>query len=293
MESSGEKPLPRLSASVKVVNPKIYQATKHVEPRVSNLVIVAIDENGSPIEGCHVSYDCKFGVIDPHSYKTTDGNGLALASYYSHRTGKEAIKIKVEKEGFTPAEALAEVEVVETATLLKITNAPNKGEIFINGQKVGEGKAELVVTTPGIYVVSWGNLDGYEPPSPMKLYINPNFSVEPMSVEGKYVPIEEKREYVEVSVFVCITFDDASGIPNPVPDAPVFLSDGQSGVADKSGLAKFRVKANSGPLKIRAKHPNLYEYYQEAEVNIGTKDVHVNLDFGIFFGGEAVVGLEL
>lgn len=293
MSSGGEKPLPKLSVSVKVVNPQIFVATKYVDPRVSNLAVVVTDGEGLPVEGCGISYSCNTGVIDVHSDKTTDKNGLALASFYSYRTGKAVIKVKAEKQGYQPAEAEAEVDVVETATPLKIINNTGKGAIFLNDEKIGDGVVEKMITAPGIYVVSWGELDGYETPSPMKLYINPNFSVEPVIVEGKYVPKEEKREFVEVTVFVCITFDDVTGIPNPVPDAPVFLSDGQSGITDRSGFAKFRVKAGHGPLKIRAKHPQLYEYYQEAEVNIGTKDVHVNLDFGIFFGGEAVVGLEL
>ncbi|MCX8200868.1 MAG: hypothetical protein N3H84_02030 [Candidatus Caldarchaeum sp.] len=293
MASAGQKHPPKLITSVKTVNAKIFPATKYVDPRVCNIVVVATDENGLPVEGCSVSYSCQIGQMDKHSYTTTDRNGLALASYYSYKTGKDVVKIKVTKDGYVPAEAEAEVEVVATATPLKVVNTPQKGEIFLNGQKIGEGFAEYVISSPGIYFVSWGELEGYEPPSPVKLYINPDFSVEPVSIEGKYVSLNEKREFVDLSVFVCITFDDSSGVPNPVPDAPVTLGDGQTAVTDKSGFAKFKVKANYGPLKIRAKHPNLYEYYQEAEVNIGTKDVHVNLDFGIFFGGEAVVGLEI
>ncbi|MEM0440184.1 MAG: hypothetical protein QXF45_05535 [Candidatus Caldarchaeum sp.] len=288
-----QKPLPKLLVAINTINPKIFPATKYVEPRVCNIVAVVTDEKGAPIEDCKVSYRCGMGVIDPHSYRTTDKNGLALASYYSFKTGRDIFVVKVEKEGFEPAEAEAVVEVVETATPVKIMNNIERGEIFVNGEKIGVGKAEKIITVPGIYVISWGKVDGYETPEPVRLYVNPNFSVEPMTVEGKYVAQDEKREFVEVTVFVCITLDDHSGVPNPVPEALVFLSDGQSGVTDNAGFAKFKVKAGSGPLKIRAKHPRLYENYQEAEVNVGYKDLHVNLDFGIFFGGESVVGLEI
>lgn len=292
--SSEKREEPRqLNVSVKVLNPQIFQATKFVDPRFTNIVIVAMDETGHPVEGCKVNYSCELGVVDTNSYRETDKNGLALATYYSFRVGKDVLKISLEKPGFLPTFAEAPVEVVETATPLKVVNNIGKGGILLNGERIGEGSVEKVVKQPGIYVIGWEQVDGYETPEPVKLYINPNFSVEPITVEGKYVAKEEKREYVELTVHVCITLDDHSGIPNPVPDAQVFLSDGQTGITDKSGFARFKVKANSGLLKIKAKHPQLYECYQEAEINIGNKDRHINLDFGIFFGGEAVVGLEI
>jgi len=289
-EEAQEK-LKKIFLSVRVINEKIFCATKYTDPRVSNLVVIVSDENNLPIQGCEVEFTCGKGIVDRLSY--TDKNGLALSHYYSFKLGRDIIKVKARKEGYEPAEAEAQVEVIENATPLKVVNTINSGYIFLNGEKIGEGKASVLILNPGIYTISWGDVDGYRTPNPIRIYINPNFSVEPVIIEGHYVQLNEKREYINLTVFVCITLDDTSGVPNPVSDAQVMLSDGQVGVTDRGGFARFKVKSGLGPLKIKAKHPNLYECYQEAEVNVEDKDLHVNLDFGMFFGGEAVVGLEI
>jgi hypothetical protein len=282
-----------MAAHVEVVNPTVYQADKYVEPRVATVFIRAVDsETNQPIENVRVSWQTNLGFIDrPTTSTTTDSNGIARCIFYSFDKGKAQIRARLEKEGYLPTETQAEVEVVQTATKLVVVNQPSVGEIFLNGRKVGEGSVEMMISTPGIYILSWGDVEGYIAPEPVKLYINPNYSVEPLKIEGLYQRPGE-RDYIYLRVFTCITFDDMTGVPNPVPECPVMLSDGQQAVTDQSGIAVFKVKANSGPLKITAKHPKLYEYYQTAEVEVKERDIHVNLDFGIFFGGEAVVGFS-
>jgi hypothetical protein len=282
-----------MAVHTEVVNPTIYQADKYVEPRVAKIIIrVLDDETNQPIENVGVSWQTNLGFIDRPTMSTvTDSDGIASCLFYSFERGKAHIRARLEKEGYLPTEVQADVEVVQAATKLVVVNRPSVGEIFINGEKVGEGIAEMLISNPGIYVISWGNVEGYITPDPVKLYINPNYSVEPLRIEGIYQKPGE-RDYVYLRVFTCIILDDITGIPNPVPECPVMLSDGQQAVTDQSGIAVFKVKASSGLIKITAKHPKLYECYQTAEVEVKEKDIHVNLDFGIFFGGEAVVGVS-
>lgn len=296
MQGGANKPeaeLKNMLVSVETVNPVIYQADKYVEPRVATIFVKVLDgETNMSVEGARVVWESNIGFVDRATTSTqTDGSGIAKCIFYSFEMGKAVIKAQVMKEGFAPCEALAEIEVVKITTRLTIVNDPPLGEIFLNGKKVGEKTAELLVSAPGIYVISWGDVEGYIAPDPVKIYINPDYSTEPMRVEGVYRRPGD-RDFVYLRVYTCITFDDMTGVPNPIPGCPVWLSDGQQAVTDQSGMAVFKVKANIGRLKITAKHPKLYENYQTAEVDVGEKDLHVNLDFGIFFGGEAVIGFS-
>ncbi|MEM4287694.1 MAG: hypothetical protein QXV97_02665 [Candidatus Caldarchaeum sp.] len=287
-----EKPK-QIKLKVELSKPVVYAANTYVEPRVCTISVAAVDaDSGAPLPDCNIAWKTSDGVIDIRSSTQTGPDGKAYGYFYSFSPCKAKVRISAAKQGYLLGEAETEIEVVETSVRVKVVNEPALGEIYLEGKKMGDGSAELMITKPGIYVVSWGAVEGYLTPDPVKLYVNPNFSTEPMEIRGRYIPRDGKREFVEVRVFVCITLDDVTGVPNPVPNAVVYLSDGQTGVADSSGMAVFKVRAGHGPLTIKAKHPQLYECYQVAEVNIGEKDVHVNLDFGIFFGGEAVVGLE-
>lgn len=292
-KNTAAEKLKQIKLKVGLSKPVVYTANKYVEPRVCTISVAAEDaDSGVPLSDCNIGWKASTGVIDIRSSLQTGPDGKAYGYFYSFNPGKAKIKISASKEGYLPGEVETEVDVVEISVVVKVVNEPVFGEIYLDGKKVGDGSAEVMITKPGIYVVSWGTVDGYVAPEPVRLYVNPNFSTEPMEIRGRYTQRESKREFVEVRVFACITLDDVTGVPNPVPNAIVYLSDGQTGVADSSGMAVFKVRAGLGPLTIKAKHPQLYECYQVAEVNIGEKDVHVNLDFGIFFGGEAVVGLE-
>jgi len=268
----------------------IYPLTTYADPRSATLFVHVTDKEGVPVPGAYLSWKCSMGSVEDVTEGRTNEMGIGAATYLSDEIGEATVTVKATKEGYEPAEMSTKVNVVRSSVVLQVVNTPaDIGEIFVNDEPVGVGKVSMNVMRPGICWVRWGDVEGYIRPDPVKVYLNPTYSVAPVVVEGLYRRADEKRDRVKLTVFAMITFDADTGIPNPIPSAEVKLSDGQMAVADISGKAVFEVKADSGPLRIKVAHPTVYGTEEEIVVNVGKKDLTVNVDFGPWFGGEETI----
>jgi len=267
--------------------------TTYVEPRRANLFGQIADKEGVPVPDAYLTWTCTDGKIEDVSSAKTNEHGVAAAIYSCDQVGENTIAVKAIREDYEPIELSTKISVVNSsATLEVVNNLPDKGEIFVNDEPVGAGKARVTMAKPGICWVRWGDVEGYERPEPVKAYLNPTYSAAPVVVEGVYRKDDEKRDEVALTVFALITFDAHTGIPNPIPGAEIILGDGQRSLADLSGRAQFHVKADMGPLRVKVSHPTTYGTEEEIMVNVGKKDLVVNVDFGPWFGGEETIDVS-
>jgi len=267
---------------------KVFPVTSMLHPRASTLILrVKEKDGGAPVPDAYITWEVDRGRIANYSATKSNQSGFAYAVFSSEEPGLARVVARVAKPGYRTLELSTEIEVVKNVIPLEIVNEPPVGEIFVNGQAVGVGRATVPITETGIYYVEWGDVEGYVKPEPVKVYANVTFSSLPIHVEGVYRRLGEATDRVKLTVYVLITYDDRSGIPNPLPNARVELGDGQVGYADATGRAVFWVKPRIGKLTVRAWHPDTWGVYHEIEVEIGDRDRTVNLDFGPFFGGEA------
>lgn len=270
----------------------IYTIDTYVEPRSAKITIQLTDKDSKPVPGAYLLWSCDKGKISDVSEARTDNFGGAFALFLSDAVGECNVTVKASKEGFEPCEASTKIDVVKSNVTLEIVNKPPIGKIFVNDECIGTAKANQMILKPGIFRISWEEMAGYVCPEPAKVYVNPNYSVAPVVVEGVYRKADEKQDSVKLTVFVVITFDEQTGIPNPIPLAQVVLGDGQVGITDLSGKAEFNVKANGGLLKVKAIHPDVYGTENEVEVDVGNRDMTVNVDFGFWAGGEESIDVS-
>jgi len=264
---------------------QIHPLSSSIEPRVANVMLHVADKGGTAVSNAYVSWSTTLGRISESSATRTDELGWAWAGFLSESPGKAVITARVNKQGYRELELKTEVTVLKPGRVLRVSNTPELGDIFLDGTRIGNGKAEFYIPETGIYQVSWGGIDGYRMPEPVKVYSNNEYAASPVVIDGVYRKISELPDSVRLVVFVLITYDDRTGIPNPLPGAKVQLSDGQVGVADYSGGVEFKVKPNT-IIGVKAFHPNSWGVDHEIQVEIGSSDKHVNLDFGPWFGGE-------
>lgn len=275
-----------LKGTITTEQRQIYSMKTYLEPTFTYVFLQVLDKHDNPVPDAYIAWTTSRGSIDKNSDTKTQNGGVATATFSSYHLGESVITARVNKPGYKTLELSCNVEVVQNAITLEVLNTPYIGDIFVNGQNTGKGSARQMITSPGIHYVTWGSVDGYVTPEPAKLYINPTYSTAPVVVEGVYRKADENPDQVNLTVFVCITYDEQTGVPNPLPKAKVVLGDGQEALADGSGKAVFAVQANSGPLSVRALHPETWGIEKEISVNVGKRDLCVNCDFGIAFGGE-------
>ncbi len=269
---------------------EIYPITTNLEPRTSHVFLVVLDhKKKTPVPDALITWTTSLGKIGPGASVKTDESGCASALFSSFEQGDCAVLAQVAKSGYKPLEVQGTVKVVTSLALVEIVNKPLIGDIFINGQRIGTGQAKALFSKPTRCAVEWGKLEGYVPPEPAKIYVNPKFSIAPITLEGIYRKVNEKVENVKLTVFAVITADDQSGIPNPLPKARVTLEDGREGYADESGKVEFIVKANSGPVRVEVFHPEVQGLSEFRDVSFKDRDFTLNVDFGPWFGGEESV----
>jgi hypothetical protein len=290
---SAAERLRELTGTLVADHRKVFLVTSMLQPRASTLILrVKERDGGAAVPDAYITWEVDRGRIANYSSTKSNESGFAFAVFSSEEPGVARVVARVAKAGYRPLELSTEIEVIKNVIPLEIVNEPPVGEIFVNGEAVGVGRATVSITETGIYYVEWGDVEGYVKPDPVKVYANVTFSSLPIHVEGVYRRLGEAPDRVKLTVHVLITYDDRSGIPNPLPNAKVELSDGQVEYADGSGRAVFWVKPHSGRLTVRAWHPDTWGVYHEIEVEMGDRDRTVNLDFGPFFGGEADSYLE-
>ncbi len=282
-----------LSGSLIADREYIFPLTTYVEPKSANLFVQVTDGDGHPVPDAYLTWTCSMGKVEDMSSAKTNELGIGAATYCCDEIGESTIGLKVTKDGYEPVQLSTKINAVRSSVILEVINTPaNVGEILVNDESAGIGTARVNMLKPGICWVRWSDVEGYVTPEPTKVYLNPVYSVAPVVVEGLYRKADEKRDEVKLTVFTLITFDSETGIPNPIPGAEVVLSDGQKGIADASGKVQFNVKADAGSLRLKVAHPTVYGTEEEITVNVGKKDLTVNVDFGPWFGGEETIDVS-
>ncbi len=269
--------------------PEIYPITTYIEPRTTNLLLIVKDKQKRPIPDAFVTWTTSLGKIGHGASALTDSSGLASALFSSFDLGTCILTANVTKPGYKPLELKSEVNVIQNLLVVEIVNKPEVGDVFVNGQRVGTGRARAVFSKPSICNVGWGEVDGFASPQPAKLYANPKLSTAPILVEGIYRPVQEKPEEVKLTIYALITMDEQSGIPNPLLKAKVVLGDGREGYTDQSGKVEFNVKAGSGSLRIEVFHPQAFGLSEFRDIKVEDRNLTINVDFGPWFGGEESV----
>lgn len=281
-----------LKGTITAERKQIYSINTYVEPSFTYIFIQVLDKKDNSVPDAYVTWTASQGTIAKNSDTKTQEGGVASATFSSYSLGESVITARITKPGYKTMELSCKVEIIRNTVTLEILNSPAVGDIFLDGQNIGTGSARQAITSPGIHYVTWGNVDVYVTPEPAKLYINPSYSTAPMIVEGIYRKADENPDEIKLTVFVCITYDEQTGVPNTLPGAKVILGDGQEALADFSGRAVFTVKARSGPLSVKALHPEWWRFEHEITVNVDSKDLCVNCDLGIAFGGEQTIDVS-
>jgi len=83
---------------------------------------------------------------------------------------------------------------------LSVDTSPVKGEVFVDGVSWGTAPVERDVT-PGVYTVSFGDVEGYETPAPQTVEVAAG---ETVAVVGVYEPVAPPPEAPAAQAVVTI-----------------------------------------------------------------------------------------
>lgn len=275
MTPEGEKLRVRISSDATL----IYPIVSGTFPNIAHITVQVSGEKG-PVPGARIEWAATTGYLPQNFSRKTDAEGRGFASFYSGEPVEADIIAHVTKPGCQKTSAQLSLSVQRGRVRVIVKNTPQIGDIYLNGEKKGTGSVAYEVDEPGVYAISWGDMKGYIKPVAGDLPVNPHYSAEPLQVDATYRERAKPGDHVRLTVFTMALFDEATGIPNPLPKATVALGDGRVMTSDRSGRVVSDLKANAGPLSIQVTHEELLGKEGLATVEIGKADQFVVVSLG-------------